>query len=881
MSLLDNILAWATDNLAAWQRDAMRRLLQKQNLDDIDIDDLYAMLKASNGISDPKNRTPIPLAQEYIPTYEASVTPVILKGVRDLKHVNRIMPGSKIEFSPKGITVIYGANASGKSGYSRVLKRACRARDLSETVHPDATDPKAAANVPQATFDIEVGGVASSVDWIRDQTPPYKLSTIAVFDSHCARAYLDEENDVAYIPYGLDIVESLGQSVLPQLAKRLDSDIATINTDVLPFADLLGNTTVGKMISALSATTDPQTISNLATLTEVENQRLSELTKMLAENDPKTKATALRLSAKRIDALISRVEKTIAWVDDAAVGRLKACDEAVEAAQKAAAYAAEKFRVGDTLLPGTGELAWKELFEAARRFSIEVVYPNKPFPHITDDARCLLCQQSLNDEARKRIQRFDDFIKEDTAKNAADKSRHRKEETSKLESAQLDFGLDAATGEELSQLNNNILSAMKHFERQVEERRAWLLSAIASHGFTTPPPLDGDPSDELKALSHKINAQADERMRAADEEQKRVLEAERAELQARERLSSRSTAVIELIRRMKQKDMLKRCKDDLKTTAISYKAKEFANQAVTAALKNALNAEFEKLGVGHIKTKLSERVEKGKMKHKLTLDLPSTKNLNAILSEGEQRAIAIGSFLAELHLAGHNGGIVFDDPVSSLDHHWREKVACRLVEEAKVRQVIVFTHDTVFLGELCHEVENCSVDHVACHLEWMNGFPGFVSEGLPWEHMKVKERLDKLEQAQRTLATSWPSYPNEDDRTKMRDQYNFLRATIERVIQDVIFGGVVQRYRNWVSVNNLGDVVGFTESEYQEIERLHKTCCDVTSAHDPASAKNASVPDATQLRQDIEYLKKVVDSIKARQKIQKDQRKIARIPTTP
>ena len=44
----------------------------------------------------------------------------------------------------------------------------------------------------------------------------------------------------------------------------------------------------------------------------------------------------------------------------------------------------------------------------------------------------------------------------------------------------------------------------------------------------------------------------------------------------------------------------------------------------------------------------------------------------------------------------HRSAIVFDDPVLSLDHRWRKRVAKRLVEETKNRQVIVLTHDLVF-----------------------------------------------------------------------------------------------------------------------------------------------------------------------------------------
>ena len=317
---------------------------------------------------------------------------------------------------------------------------------------------------------------------------------------------------------------------------------------------------------------------------------------------------------------------------------------------------------------------------------------------------------------------------------------------------------------------------------------------------------------------------------------------------------------------MQVKERLKKCRGDLNTKAISDKAKEFASRAVTEALKQALNQEFQTLGVGHIKTKLIERAVKGKMKHKLVLDLPVTMELVEILSEGEQRATAIGSFLAELHLADHRGGIIFDDPVSSLDHHRRQRVADRLVKESKKRQVVVFTHDTVFLAELRNCMERLGCDHLMYYLKWLNNRPGHVSQGLPWEHKTFLDRLDKHEKAQKALEKSWPTYPNEEDRGKIRREYSRLRATLERGIEEIVLNRVVQRYQDEIRFKQLRGVVGFTEEEFKEIERLHKACCDVTEAHDPSAAKDAPVPDPEQLRQDIAALRAVVDKIKERRR---------------
>src|SRR5690606_33734993 len=130
---------------------------------------------------------------------------------------------------------------------------------------------------------------------------------------------------------------------------------------------------------------------------------------------------------------------------------------------------------------------------------------------------------------------------------------------------------------------------------------------------------------------------------------------------------------------------------------------------------------------------LRSRADRGKALHKLNLELPQRRSPGDILSEGEQRAVAIGSFLAEVGLSGGKGGIVFDDPVSSLDHRRRERVAKRLSIEAAQRQVIVFTHDIYFLCVLAEEAKQAGVPIVTQSLvRRAEGF-GVAHPDLPFE----------------------------------------------------------------------------------------------------------------------------------------------------
>lgn len=865
MALLDEILKWTEDKLPLWQRDAARRLFQQgTGLSVEDYAELYALLKAAHGLPNPLELTPEPLKAAHLPTVVQAGAKIVLKAIRDLVHVNRIAPGQKLNFAPSGMTVIYGGNGSGKSGYVRVMKRACRARDQAEKVHPDAHDTAVQNRVPKAIFDIEVNGTSKTLQWTANGDSPDELAAISVFDSHCARAYLTTEQDVAYLPYGLDVVESLANKVLPELTRRLNEEIATINVDRQPFQHLVGATEVGRLVHALGEKTSPATVKALGTLSELETAQIKEIDEALAESDPAKKAKEHRLSAGRLKSLSERVCTALSWVSDAAIDKLRKITDDTVAANQAEKKAAEALQSGESLLAGTGEPVWKALFDAARKFSTEVAYPEHAFPHTTVDAKCPLCQQPLND-ADERLKRFEKYVQNDVAKAAAVQRQKLEATKIKIERANLSVDLNDSLVEELAQLDDAIAAITNSYEKNIEARRIWMLQTLNSYKWETAPAFGENPCTKLRNLAARQFKSARIFARAVDEVKKKALRDKREELRARQNLSACLDAVLALIERFKLGQSLKGCDQNLKTRPISDKSKEFASGAVTVALKNALDEEFKYLGIGHIRTKLKDRPDKGKIKHQLLLDLPTANKLEEILSEGEQRAIALGSFLAELKLSNHACGIVFDDPVSSLDHMRRRKVAKRLATESMQRQVLIFTHDVVFLQQLRDECDKLNVPPLFCRLEANGGFYGNVSEGLPWAHKSYGERIDFLEKAQKRLEKMpWPADPSEVLAGKIIQQYSFLRATIERVVQDFVLNATVQRFRDYIEVKNLKRVVGLKVIEVDEIDRLYQRCHDLIEAHDPSSAKDEPPPTPDELKQDIADLRSLIQRMSDR-----------------
>ncbi len=869
MNLLKSLLVWTNEKLVPWQRDAVRRLFEKGSLDGSDFDDLYAMMKDTHGIKDEKGRIPVALSEDDLPTDNDEQEAIALVSLYDLQHVNRIANGQKLEFSETGMSIIYGGNGTGKSGYARVLKKACRTRDSQEKVHTNVFDINDHTTTPMATFDIEINSIKKTVFWNRNEAAPDELSTIAVFDSKCARSYLDDEQEAAYLPYGLDIIESLSREVLPELGRRLSAEERIVNVNKEQFSDLENETIVGQLIKELSHESDVEKFKKLAKLDTDETKRLGELDKILQESDPKKKAKSIKLFSQRILDLVSRIDSSQRWVKEGAIKKVKYIDNEAEAAINKEKLAAINFQAGELLLDGTGDSLWKTFFESARTYSTEVAYPGKNYPNIEEGSKCLLCQRELDEESKSRLQKFEKYLLEDTAKLAKEKKQIKESVSEKIRHANLSFNMDKTLKEELSEVDKNIYEKIIIHETGIKKLRTWIINALETHDWlNNQPPLENDPRDELKEIVKELNKQIEFLEKAADDKKKILLEKEQSELRSRVNLASRLQAVIDVIKGLKLITKLGNCKKDLRTTFISNKAKELASEAVTQSLANALNQEFKSLGISHIKTKLNERNERGKMLHKLVLDLPNPikLNLNEVLSEGEQRAIALGAFLAEIRLSNHKGGMIFDDPVSSLDHYHRQRVAQRLVDEAKERQVIIFTHDTVFLSELISCLSQKEVPYLVQHLEWIGDTPGMVQEGLPWEHKSVTDRIEKHLKKQRVLLEKWSPHPNDSLSNSMRNEYSLLRATIERVVQDCVLNGTVQRYNDWIKVHNLEKVIDFKRDEYEKIICLYNRCSSICDAHDPSSGRNSSPPLPRELKEDLDALNAVIDVIKRRQR---------------
>jgi len=867
MTILQDILTWS-QTLPAWQSDAIARLFIKQNLAQTDLDDLYALLKAEHGVPDPKGRTANKLKAEQIPSAPSTGSHVELVAIKNLRHVNAIAENQRLAFSPSGLTVIYGDNGSGKSGYTRVLKRACRARDHNEPIHPKANLPPALVGPAEATFELSINGVPDEVVWNDGQAGPKALSTIAIFDTRCARAYLDAEDDFSYVPYGLDILKGLAQTC-NQLEALVTAELRQNEPDTTNFDELsTGGTAVATLIAGLSAKTKPERVEALAKLSEKEMGRRAILEQSLRAEDPSAKAAQLRLLSNRIAKIAKSINEKSALVNDEALSKLQELGNAKRIAKDAARLAAQTFDEDKTLLQGTGSEAWKRLFEAARDFYHEAC-PNMSLSHLDPNMPCPLCQQPLNDGAG-RLMRFEKFLHDETEKTARLREREFDEEQRRFCAQTVALGFDTELHTEIESKSAGLGNAVIEFEALMTNRHAAIKDACVSQEWGAIGPIPESPAAQLLALSEVLAQEATSLENAADETARREMQIEFNELEARLRLAKVKSSVLKAISSFGLEAKLTKCLRAVRTNAISRKATELATAVISQELAGALNNEFKALAAESLSVTLHSRSARGKTLHKLTLGFAQTKKPEEVLSEGEQRAIAIGSFLAEVNLGGGKGGVVFDDPVSSLDHKRRERVAARLVKEALTRQVIVFTHDVYFVSVILDEARRSGAECVTQSLTRRPEGYGVADSKLPFEVMGTRARVGELRNLQQQIAKLFKIGDEPEHRRQTAEPYRHLRIAWERAVEEILFRNVVIRFRKGISTQLLSEVI-VEDSDYALIESQMTKCSNY--AHDQALLGGTVIPDPAELLTDINTLETWREQVEKRVEVVRKKRK--------
>jgi energy-coupling factor transporter ATP-binding protein EcfA2 len=866
VGIYDEMLQWSVEKLPLWRQDGLRRLATKGGLDDTDYDHLYELAKQEHGIASAMMKVAFPFDQSHFPAEPQAEHRVTLSSIDSVENVGLIPGDQNLPFLATGLTVIYGDNGAGKSGYAKILKQACRAR-IPGAVYADAFSPDYAKLIPAARISFHVDGEADSVKWVVRQSSHDLLRSISVFDSECANHYLRSPEAARLQPAALINLQHLATDLARHLAARCDKDLRDLKTDTAQFEEIPPQTAAGDSFRPLTSKTDLTRARVLAILSEDEQAQIEILPKQIADANLAVKAELLEGSAATLDQIIVAFNELYEKVSDEAIAKIgrerKSLNDA-EIAEKMAAALLET-EEARKLLPGTGQGPWSVLFDAAREFSTHAAYVNKEFPVMDAGARCVLCQQDLDEDARGRLNRFNEFVKDCASANAQKLRGIWRSTQAILKQPPRPVAIAGPILVALNRRRPGLEDEITRFIEDVASRRAWLI-LVAEEDQPKSVPLfrDRSPSQSVSEIAAVLRVEAIALREAMNVEALQIKRNRLHELQARVALKRHLASIETVVRDLDKHGRLTACRADAANTrAITTFASRLSKIHVGDMLANEMNLELRKLTVHHVTVEVTGAGEAGAVR--LGLRLPNAKiDAHQILSEAEQRMAALAYFFAEQTQYKSNSGIVFDDPVSSLDHSYRSAVAERIVGEALDRQVVVFTHDAVFFAELCVFAKDLAVDFEIRTIEHRTGIPGYVDAGLPWDLRNSKQRIAEHRVRQKVIAGAFCNPPGDTERAEMRTAYADLRATLEIGIEETILNGTVVRFRDGVSVGRLKGVMAVEADDFAEVERLHDRCCRHVSAHSQAGGQQRPTPQPDQLLKDIEDLATLLKKVTAR-----------------
>jgi len=853
--LLRDIEIWFGEK-QQWLQDAARRIIQNGEITVEDVIELTELCKAEAGIVVSAIK-PLGIPVGSLTSNEDNIS-LRLNSISNITGINALSPRKPLKFGDSPLTIVYGQNGSGKSGYVRILKHACGSKKTGKLLSNVFNN---ASTKQSCTFNITTEITTKDVEWTPELGVLDELRAVELFDSDCANMYVNNENEVTYEPWILALFSQL-TDVCDKVGKAIKEEVSKQVSKKPKLPESCVTTAAGIWYEKLTDKTKDADINMMCIWPEELEKELIEIKKRLSEANPAEKAKKLRKTKNSAEAFNTRlISLKDNYLDEKCTNFLSAKTDAL-IKRKVADEDAKKVFEGAPL-EDVGTDTWKLLWQSARDYSENGAYPGKAFPNTDSNAKCVLCQQPLCEEAKQRLISFEEFIKGELQKKAIDAEQKLKTMTEAL--------VDIPTAEQLillmdsaGLLNDTEQSLILDFCKAFEKRKNTLINAKDESEIS---PL---PSEEKIHFIPEWIATMEQQVSAYEEDAKGENRGDlikRAnELEAQKWLFQQKQSVEEEVQRLILIRNLKKAQGLTNTTQISNKKSSLSDDLITNEYLKRFAQELKILGASRIKVEMIKtKASKGHIYHQVRLK-NSTKGVNTadVLSEGEFRVVSLAGFLADVQGRPNNTPFIFDDPISSLDQDFEEATVSRLIKLCETRQVIVFTHRLSMLALLEEAIKKAGLEYdVLClrNENWGVGEPGDT----PIFAKKPDKALNSL--LNERFAKAKKAFEEEG-----KEAYEFIakgicsdfRILIERLLENDLLADVVQRFRR--SITTMGKI--------HKLALINKEDCQLFDdfmtkysryEHSQSYETPVELPEPDELKADIERLQTWIREFNKRQ----------------
>lgn len=830
---------WAK-KLPEWQQIALQRIVAGNSLDVEFFNHLAQIVLEDAALADKIVTRETVRSESTFEVVSGKDSLPRLRGLSDLSNVNCLVPNQTLSFGDQ-MTVIFGENGSGKSGYARVLASAAMCRGRIEVL-PDVSISWDETAAPNAVIELSTGQIQFKVD------PSVKhLANFYVFGTASIYAHLSEENEISFAPSGLSHLRSLAE-ITEHIQSIIREKAHNINTTNVFESLILGDTEVKQLLLALQTHPNLERLKELAAVTSEERQKIPVLTKEIGElTSRNTTALIEGLNRTRTDLqtlvmTLRVVEKSLSTISSVAND---AISNHLSAVERSKALGLEQFQNRKLSQVGTSE--WQAFVKSARHLAEQ----ESEFYPVSSDI-CLLCQHELSKESQELLIKLWSYLDGDVEAKVQDTSKILTDLKNEIENLNI-FAFEKHTTQYrfLESREPALLAKVTELIEACTHIRTNLIRGLESLARIESEPIDFSVLSHIEQLADRL----DEEIKAVSQEdvEKLVdnLQKQKTLLEHRLVLEQQHSKIESYIARLAWK---KKALESLPSTrAITEKYNELFNSVITGKYIETFQGFLRKFLHPNVLVDIKTFGRKGETYRQIVLIGDKQKRKtppDRVLSEGEQRAVALADFLTESSLDDQCSGIIFDDPVTSFDLRWREQAAKVLAQESLNRQVIIFTHDLPFMYFLKEASTEMGCD-AAMH--WIvrgtqDGRPGYVylnnSPANERDYRSAKVARDYYSQALKASP--------QDQELLLKQGFGALRTSYEVLVIYDLFNEVVLRFNERISIGRLRDINWNTEI-VDEIITRYEQLSRYIEGHSHSDSYSGNKPTTQLLMKEIEF----------------------------
>lgn len=805
------VLAEWANQQDEWVRVVVRHVLGSgRALTDGDLDAAYALFRQEKGLDE---RTLPPERDLSVDAAgEDAELPLAVTRLSDVAGVNALVQGSVIE-PHAGMSILFGENGTGKTGYSRIFKALAGSRTAGTILGNILVTAEVAQT---AKVEYTVGSEAKTLTWAGEQgVVPF--TRMSVFDSPAVNFHVDDDLEYVYVPTALAFFNHVN-TALKGVHYRIDETIRDLGTGSTTLLSRFPReSSVYPLVESLGASTDLAALDVCADRGSDVDQRLDVLRRAVAALEADTLGAQLS-ELQRAERMLRQAVSAATTLKALDVANLNALGaQLAELQQTFRLFRTELFAAAD--LPADPEETWDDFVTSGHSYQSHLESRG-----VHDAGRCLYCRQELSDSAKELLAKYSEYL---TDKISSD-----------IASVEGDIGL--ATAPILGLALPDVAAFLDGHEGKVNEPpasaglaavRAAVASVIAAvrsgesiddSALADLPTVEAELTLSLIAITAEISE-----LKTQSENQSEALQMKKrdlAELTAAGELGKSWSAIQAQVEGAKEADRLRVYGGKLSALgrSVTDLAKTASDQLINRNFELLFAEECKALRAPELRVEFVGR--QGRAQRRKTLE--GRHKPSKVLSEGEQKVLALADFLAEARLAGITAPVIFDDPVSSLDHRRINEVARRIARLADDTQVIVFTHDIFFAATLLSLFETskrCRYFQITDE----NGM-GTVTRasGPRWDSLgNLKTNINKTIEAGRAV-------DGESRAALVREGYDWVRSWCEVFTETELLAGVSQRYQPNIRMTTLGNIkAGALPTASEVVTRVFEDACRYIPGH--------------------------------------------------